>query len=123
MPPEFNSALWNATCALRPATLRNDSDVAAAYFGFTWFLLIFTMVYVVGSVAFFMSFQQRWVYLKKRSLFAIICAAAGAIAQVCLGPLRDILGRAEYPCEAALWLRIFASKSYRLNQKYRILTF
>jgi len=108
MPPVFDSAEWNATCALRPVTLRNDSTVSVAYFGFTWFILLLTMVYVPVSLIAFIILQRKWVYLKKRSLFAIICAVIGTIAEVCLGPLRDITGRASYPCEAGLWLRIIA---------------
>lgn len=107
--PEYSEE-WNATCGQRPATIRIDSEVGAPFLGFSWFLSILTIVIIPPSLLLFAWARTKWPYIRKRNFSAIILCGIGAIMSAIVGPVRDIMGRETFPCDTAMWIRIFAGK-------------
>jgi len=107
------SAEWNATCGQRPASTRITAEVGAPYMGFSWFINILTAIVVPVGLAMFLYGRTQWPYIRKRNLPAIICCACGVVLSAIAGPVRDVVGREKFPCDLAMWSRIFAGKLIR----------
>jgi len=67
--------------------------------------------------------QARSSYIAKRNFIAILFASFGAFCICAVGPIRDIVGRQEYPCAAMMWLRVFGVAFVLLPVSTRMIFF
>jgi hypothetical protein len=108
-PVEFSEE-WNLTCALRPATVRNENGIGEPYTAFNWFLIAISSFLLSSTVILYTFAWRRFTYVRKRSYSGLWFTVIGVILQVCCGPIRDLIGRTIFPCSASLWCRIGCGK-------------
>lgn len=123
--PDIYSEEWNKSCASRPASLRNDSEVSFAYNQFNIFILAFICGYFpIGLVAFWYTKRViKTAYIAKRNLLTMLCALIGVFCTLAVGPIRDLAGRQNFSCPAMLWLRIFGVLGVVLPVSSRLIFF
>jgi hypothetical protein len=102
----FLSAEWNATCGMRPISLRGE--VSAAVIGVSWFFIIVEILFVPTTLVAFALLKSKYIYLKKRSYLAILLMGLNTVFPVFLGPVRDIIGAQTYSCDFQNWGRALA---------------
>lgn len=111
MAPNLYSEEWNASCAQRPASIRDDALMSPSFFAFNCFVIAFTIAYHAVFITLFVTLRQHQTsaYLKKRDTSAMMFAFFGCLCIVAVGPVRDVVGRQIFPCSATLWLRSLGS--------------